>query len=421
VLSGFSFIPKGVEMNRTLSYVPLVALAALAACSDQPTQPAAAVPQAPAAADQAGRYIVVLKEDDGMSPSFARAAVGEVTEKTQVHADRVFSHVLPGFAAQLTAAQVAALRADPTVAYVEEDAPVRLFTTQTTNLPWGLDRIDQRNRPLSLSFTYTAAGAGVNVYILDTGITLTHLNLAGRANFIPNGAGGNFVGDANPDATDCNGHGSHVAGTVAGVFSGIAKAATVWGGRVVNCSGGGNASMVIAGMDWVAANGQKPGVVNMSLGYGNVQSVADAATRLVAAGFVVAVAAGNGDFLGRPINACTEAPAKAPNVLTVGATTNTDAEASFSNYGTCVDLLAPGVNITSSYYAVDNQVTDMSGTSMASPHVAGVAAVYLSTNPTATPATVMAALTSNATSNVLTLSKKSRQNGTPNKLLFTNY
>ncbi len=407
-------------MKRIHTLVPLVALAALAACSDQPTAPAAAVPQTPAA-DKVGSYIVVLKGEDAMSPSFARVAVGEVTEKTQVHADRVFSHVLPGFAARLTPAQVEALRADPTVAYVEEDAPVRLFTTQTTNLPWGLDRIDQRNRPLSLSFTYTAAGSGVNVYILDTGITLTHLNIVGRANYVPNGNGGDFVNDGRGNASDCNGHGSHVAGTAAGVYSGIAKAATVWGARVVNCSGGGNASMVIAAMDWVAANGLKPGVVNMSLGYGNVQSVADAATRLVAAGFVVAVAAGNGDFLGRPLNACNEAPAKAPNVLTVGATDNTDKEASFSNYGTCVDLLAPGVNITSSYYAVDNQVTDMSGTSMASPHVAGVAAAYLSTNPTATPATVMTAIKNNTTNNVITLHNRSRQNGTPNKLLFTNY
>jgi subtilisin family serine protease len=404
---------------KRFALIPALVLAA--ACSDQVTTPATPVDTTPAAAVESGRYIVVLKGDDGMSPSFARAAVGEITEKTQVHADRVFSHVLKGFAAQLSAAQVAALRADPAVAYVEEDAQVKLFTTQTTNLPWGLDRIDQRALPLSLGFTYTAAGAGVNVYILDSGITLTHANVAGRANYVPNGNGGDFVNDGRGNASDCNGHGSHVAGTAAGTYSGVAKLATIWAGRVVNCSGGGNASMVIAGMDWVAANGLKPGVVNMSLGYGNVQSVADAATRLVAAGFVVAVAAGNGNFAGTPIDACTEAPAKAPNVLTVGSTTSTDAESSFSNYGTCVDLLAPGSSIVSSDYTIDTGLTTKSGTSMASPHVAGVAAVYLSTNPTATPATVMTALKNNTTNGAIALHRKSRQNGTPNKLLFTNY
>jgi subtilisin family serine protease len=405
-------------MKRSFALIPALALAA--ACSDQATTPAAPEPTVPAVSSS-GRYIVVLKETDGMSPSFARAAVGEITEKTQVNADVVFSHVLNGFAAKLSDAQVSALRADPAVAYVEEDAEVKLFTTQTTNLPWGLDRIDQRNLPLSLGFTYTAAGAGVNVYILDSGIRLTHLNFTGRANYVPNGRNGDFVNDGRGNASDCNGHGSHVAGTAAGTYSGVAKLATIWAARVVNCQGGGNASMVIAAMDWVAANGRKPGVVNMSLGYGNVQSVADAATRLVAAGYVVAAAAGNGNVAGTPIDACTEAPAKAPNVLTVGATASNDTEASFSNYGLCVDLLAPGVNISSTAISADNALTTLSGTSMASPHVAGVAAVYLSTNPSATPATVMTALKNNTTSNVITRHSRSVSGGTPNKLLFFNY
>ena len=408
-------------MKRTNHLVPLVVLALAAACADQqPTAPAAAPPEAPAASSAGGRYIVVLKEgSDRMTPTFARAAVDEVTKTQKVTPERVFSHVLPGFAAELTEAQVAALRADPSVDYVEPDAQARLFTTQANPISWGLDRIDQRNLPLSLAFTYTATGAGVNAYVLDSGINLNHLDYVGRANYIPNGANGNFVGDAHGSAADCNGHGSHVAGTVGGTYSGVAKGVTLWAGRVVNCSGGGTTSMVISAMDWIAANGLKPGVVNMSLGYGNVQSVADAAERLVAAGFVVAVAAGNGNWSGRPIDACSEAPAKAPNVLTVGATANNDAEASFSNYGSCVDLLAPGVAIYSSDYQVVNQVVTKSGTSMAAPHVAGVAAQYLELNPAATPAQVMTAIKNNTTSGVVSLHRSSRRNGTPNKLLFT--
>ena len=408
-------------MKRSTALTSLVALAFVAACADQPTTPAVTAPQAPAAS-ATGRYIVVLKEgSDQMTPTFARAAVDEVTKTQRVVPERVFSHVLPGFAAELTEAQVAALRADPSVDYVEPDAEARLFVTQTTNLPWGLDRIDQRSLPLSLGFTYTRSGAGVNVYILDSGIRLTHLDVAGRASYVPNGKNGDFVNDGRGNASDCNGHGSHVAGTAAGTYSGVAKAATIWAARVVNCQGGGTSSMVIQAMDWVAANGRKPGVVNMSLGYGNVQAVADAATRLVAAGYVVVAAAGNGNISGTPIDACTEAPAKAPNVLTVGATASNDTEATFSNYGTCVDLLAPGVSIVSSSYSSDTGLTTKSGTSMASPYVAGVAAAYLSGNLTATPATVMTAIKNNTTNSIISLHSRSRTYGTPNKLLFTNY
>jgi subtilisin family serine protease len=208
-----------------------------------------------------------------------------------------------------------------------------------------------------------------------------------------------------------------VAGTVGGLYSGVAKAVTIWMGSVVNCQGGGTSSKVIAGMDWIAANGQKPGVVNMSLGYGNVTAVNDAATRLVAAGYTVAVAAGNGNFAGKPINACNESPANSPNVITVGATDTNDKEASFSNYGTCVDILAPGVNIVSSSYSVTNQVVGMSGTSMASPHVAGVAAQYLGTNPNATPAQVATAIMNATRSNTITLHRSSKTYGTPNRFL----
>ncbi|HEX5724024.1 MAG TPA: S8 family peptidase [Longimicrobiaceae bacterium] len=402
-------------MKRS-SIAAVLAVAALAACSDDSQTPLAVAPEAPAA----GKYIVVLKDGGArQGPSFARVRAEGVAGEAEVKPTRVFTSVLNGFAAELTEAQLASLRNNPDVAYIERDAEVKLFTTQANPISWGLDRIDQLDLPLNAAFTYTATGAGVNAYILDTGINLNHLDYVGRANYIPNGANGDFVGDGHGSAADCQGHGSHVAGTVGGVYSGVAKGVTIWAGRVVNCSGGGNASMVIAGMDWVAANGLKPGVVNMSLGYGNVTSVRDAATRLVAAGFTVAVAAGNGNFIGQPINACNESPANSPNVITTGSTTNTDAESSFSNYGTCVDILAPGSAIYSSDYLVTNQVVTKSGTSMASPHVAGVAAQYLQLNPTATPAQVTTAIKNAGVLNTITLHRSSKRNGTPNRFLRT--
>jgi subtilisin family serine protease len=405
-------------MKRSLAVV--LPFLALAACSDEVTTPVAPSTPAVAAQSASGKYIVVFKDASFAGPraSISRA-ITEVAEGERIAPSHVYSAALKGFAAELNATQLAALRADSRVAYVEPDAEVKLFVSgvQTTLYSWGLDRIDDVDLPLDTNYGWTSDGTGVNAYILDSGINKNHADFGLRANYIPNGLGGNFVGDANPDAADCHGHGTHVSGTVGGTYSGVAKNVTLWVGRVVNCQGGGNASMVIAGMDWVAANGLKPGVVNMSLGYGNVVAVRDAATRLVAAGFTVAVAAGNGDFLGRPLNACNESPANSPNVITVGATDNTDKEASFSNYGTCVDVLAPGVNIVSSDYTVTNQVTGMSGTSMASPHVAGVAAQYLGSNPTATPAQVTTALKNAARTNTITLSKTSSRQGTPNKFL----
>jgi subtilisin family serine protease len=401
--------------------VLLLSIVALAACSDQAPNPVA-----PAAAPQAaspGKYIVVFKDASFGGPRASiSSAITDYAEGEQIAPSHVYSAALKGFAAELSERQLAALRADPRVAYVEPDAEVRLFTTQTVNLfSWGLDRIDDVDLPVDASFTYTADGTGVTAYVLDTGVNPAHLDFGTRAGFIPNGSNGDFVGDGHGSAQDCHGHGTHVSGTIGGIYSGVAKNVTIRVGRVVNCAGGGTASMVIAGMDWIAANGSKPAVVNMSLGYGNVTAVKNAAENLVAAGYVVAVAAGNGNFIGQPISACNESPANAPNVLTVGATDNTDKEASFSNYGTCVDILAPGVAIYSSDYSVTNQVVTMSGTSMASPHVAGVAALYLQNNPSATPAQAMTAIKGIAKSNTITLHQKSKKNGTPNLFLFTNY
>ena len=407
-------------MKRSLAL--LLPVLALAACSDEASSPVAPI-DAPAVQSAGGKYIVVFKDETFRGPRMTvTAAVRGAAEETGVEPTQVYGSVLKGFAAELTAPQLAALQADPRVAYVEPDAEAKLFVAgvQTTLYSWGLDRVDDVDLPLDNTYGWNSDGTGVNAYILDSGINLNHLDVVGRANYIPNGQNGNFVGDG-ATANDCNGHGSHVAGTVGGVYSGVAKGVTIWAGRVVNCAGGGNASMVIAGMDWIAANGVKPAVVNMSLGYGNVASVRDAATRLVAAGFVVAVAAGNGDFLGRPIDACNESPANSPNVITVGATDNQDREASFSNFGTCVDILAPGVAIYSADYSVTNQVVTSSGTSMASPHVAGVAALYLQNNPTATPAQVTAAIKGIGKTGTITLHQKSKKGRTPNLFLFTNY
>jgi subtilisin family serine protease len=402
-------------MKRSLA---LLALVALAACADESQSPVA--PLQPAS--EPGKYIVVFKDASFGGPRLSVAsAIAEVAGEEGAAPSAVFSSVLKGFAAELSADQVKALRADPRVAYVEPDAAVQLFTLQT-GATWGIDRIDQRDTPLSTTFTYVAQGVGVTAYILDTGIRKAHVQFAGRADYIPNGRGGDFVGDGRVNAEDCQGHGTHVAGTIGSTTYGVAKLVTLRSGRVVNCSGGGNASMVIAGMDWIAANGTKPAVVNMSLGYGNVQSVRDAATRLVAAGYTVVVAAGNGSaFFGTPQDACAQAPGGAATVITVGATTSSDAESSFSNYGACVDILAPGSSILSTTHTSNTATTTLSGTSMASPHVAGVAALYLSLNPAATPAQVTSALKANGTLNTITLHSRSRTYGTPNLFLFSSY
>jgi subtilisin family serine protease len=407
-------------MARPFAFVSLLALAA---CADVMQPPAATeTTRAPApTASGAASYIVVLNEEPAATPAAAGARVERVAGELRVRPAHVFRGVLQGFAAQLTPGQVQALRSRHDVAYVEPDAPVQLFTTQNNPISWGLDRIDDYNLPLDQSYTYTNTGAGVTAYVLDTGINLNHLDVVGRAAYIPNGSNGDFVGDGHGSAADCHGHGSHVAGTVGGTYSGVAKGVAIRAGRVVNCSGGGTASMAIAGMDWIRLNGAKPAVVNMSLGYGNLSSVRTAAENLVAAGFTVVAAAGNGNFAGTPLDACTESPAGAPNVITVGATDVTDDEASFSNYGTCVDILAPGVAIYSSDYLVTNQVVTRSGTSMAAPHVAGVAALILQSNPTGSPGLVWRHIYGNAVTNTISRHRLSIYYGTPNRFLFTDW
>jgi subtilisin family serine protease len=301
---------------------------------------------------------------------------------------------------------------------VEPDAPAQLFTTQLFPV-WGLDRIDQHDLPLNSQFTYTANGTGVTVYVLDTGVRKTHAQFGGRADYIANGAGGDFVGDGHGNAEDCHGHGTHVAGIVGGIGYGVARNVQLRAGRVVDCVGSGSASMAIAAMDWIVANGTYPSVVNLSLGYGDMQSVRDAAARLYEDRHVVVAAAGNGDFAGTPQNACQQSPAGYANALTVGSTTSADHESSFSNYGSCVDVLAPGSNIKSAWIANDTSSYTMNGTSMAAPHAAGVAALYLGLHPSAFPSTVNNTIKVNATSGVITLNNPF--SGTPNKLLYTNW
>jgi aqualysin 1 len=368
-------------------------LAVLAACADQPNP--TATPAEPA---QAGRYIVVLKDRPTGAPQFSL----QVAEEAGIRPRYVYSHVLNGFASDLSAQQVQALRSDSRVAYVEPDGIVHASTTQS-GATWGLDRIDQRDLPLNGTYTYTPTGSGVHAYVIDTGILLGHTQFGGRAT-----SGYDAVDGGSAD--DCNGHGTHVAGTIGSTTYGVAKSVSLHAVRVLDCAGSGTNSGVIAGMDWVANNHVKPAVANMSLGGGASQAIDDAINRMVSAGVTVVVAAGNENQ-----NACNTSPARAANAITVGATTNTDARASFSNYGTCLDVFAPGNNITSTWYTSTTATNTISGTSMASPHVAGVAALYLQGNPGASPATVTNAIVSTSTANKVT----SAGTGSPNRLLFS--
>ncbi|HEY0015978.1 MAG TPA: S8 family peptidase [Longimicrobium sp.] len=388
-------------MKRTLTPFALAALAVTAACSDGgPTQIAApgtgGAPLFAAAPGTGvdGEYIVVLK--DGANPHSVAAITGAGPR-------HVYTAALNGFSASLNQGQLNALRNNPAVDYIEQDARVEASTTQT-GATWGLDRVDQRNLPLNGNYDYTPTGAGVHAYIIDTGILTSHTQFTGR---IGNGydavtSGGNAV--------DCNGHGTHVAGTVGGTTYGVAKGVTLHPVRVLGCNGSGTNAGVIAGMDWVASNHVKPAVANMSLGGGASTATDDAINRMHNAGVTVVVAAGNENQ-----NACNVSPARAPNAITVGSTTNTDARSSFSNYGTCVDVFAPGSSITSSWYTSTTATNTISGTSMASPHVAGVAALYLQGAPAATPATVANAIVTTSTTGVVT----SAGTGSPNRLVFS--
>jgi subtilisin family serine protease len=400
----------------TKKFVPLALLVVLAACQDEssaPTGPRAALapPHTVSSSRDVipGRYIIVLNprsDSRVLAPQLIAAYGGTL--------GFVYTSALKGFSASLSPEAAAALRAMPSVTLVEEDQVVRAIETQS-GATWGLDRIDQRDLPLSTTYVFNARGTGVSAYIIDTGIRTTHSEFGGRAS-----VGVDAVGDGQ-NGNDCNGHGTHVAGTVGGTTWGVAKDVRLFAVRVLDCGGSGTWSGVIAGIDWVTTNHLSPAVANMSLGGGYSAAVNTAVTNSINSGVTYAIAAGNGDIFGNPVDACNQSPASTPAAITVGATTSTDTEASWSNYGTCVDIYAPGVSITSSWNGSDTDTRTISGTSMATPHVAGASALYLQANPTVTPAAVAAALVSNSTPNRIAQHAYSQFYGTPNRLLYMGF
>ena len=384
-----------------------VAVSALlmAACAEPTSVPSPAAPISPTdeapvyARGEAGgpipdQYIVVFDDDVADVPGLARQ-LNAAGRGTMLY---TYTGVLKGFAARMSAQAADALRTNPNVAYVEQDQEVTLAATQS-NATWGIDRIDQRSLPLSGTYTYNATASAVRVYIIDTGIYTSHTQFGGRASNVYDAFGGN--------GQDCNGHGTHVAGTVGASTYGVAKAVRLRGVRVLNCSGSGSWSGIIAGMDWVRLNHIKPAVANMSLGGGYSGSVNTAANNLASAGVFVVVAAGNSSA-----NACNYSPASASNVTSVMASTRSDARASYSNYGSCTHLYAPGSSITSTW--LNGGTNTISGTSMASPHVAGVAALYKATFGDASYSTIRSWLINNSTTGVIT----SNPSGTPNRLVY---
>jgi subtilisin family serine protease len=354
----------------------------------------------------AGSYIVVFKES-----SVTRAGVDQAARNLAAKHDgsvaRTYRAALRGFELKASPQRAARIAADPAVAYVEQNHTVRIQDTQNNPPSWGLDRIDQRNLPLSSSYTYPSTAPTVRAYIVDTGIRLSHNQFGGRAS-----SGFDAVDGGSAD--DCHGHGTHVAGTVGGTSYGVAKAVQLVAVRVLDCSGNGTNAQVIAGIDWVTADADGPAVANMSLGGGANGPIDTAVRNSINAGITYAIASGNGNLLGQRQNACNYSPARVAEAITVGATQSNDAAASFSNYGTCVDILAPGVSITSAWDDSDTATNTISGTSMATPHVAGVAALVLAANPSWTPAQVRDYLVNNSTTGVVT----NPGTGTENRLLF---
>ncbi|MFY1573766.1 S8 family peptidase [Verrucosispora sp. WMMD703] len=386
--------------------VGLATLAMMAAATPaMAAEPVGTVRSAGGATAVKDSYIVVFKDSE-VSRTAVGSSVDRLLRRHGGATARTYSAAVRGAEVRVSARAAARIAADPAVAYVEQNHVVSLAGTQTNPPSWGLDRIDQRNLPLNSSYTYPNTATNVTSYVIDTGIRTTHSDFGGRATW-----GTNTVDSNN---TDCNGHGTHVAGTVGGSAYGVAKATRLVAVKVLNCSGSGTNAGVIAGIDWVTANAVKPAVANMSLGGGANTSVDNAVINSINSGVTYAVAAGNGNAFGQRQNACNYSPARAAAAITVGATQSNDAAASFSNYGTCVDILAPGVSITSAWHTSNTATNTISGTSMASPHVAGAAALVLSANPSWTPQQVRDYLVNNATPNVVS----NVGSGTPNRLLY---
>lgn len=351
----------------------------------------------------AGRYIVVFKPGSA-AHHVSTAAIS--AERAGGKVDFTYSDALQGFAARLPDAALQGLRHNPNIEYVEADQVMNALQTYETAASWNLDRINQRALPLDRTYGYSSTGLGVTSYVIDTGIRPTHTEFTGRAS-----VGFDAVGDGR-NGIDCNGHGTHVAGTIGGYHYGVAKDVSLVAVRVLDCNGSGTISGVIAGVDWVTRNKHLPAVANMSLGGGVSSSLDTAVKNSIAGGVTYTIAAGNNNS-----DACKTSPARVTEAITVAATTSTDSRASYSNYGACVDLFAPGSSVTSAWNTSDSATNTISGTSMATPNANGVAAQYLQLYPTATPAAVTSAVNANATAGVVT-------NPGPkstNRLLYTNY
>ena len=387
-----------MRCQQTLVVALLLAAAGDAAIHAQSLHEAPSLVRV-AATPISDHYIVALRGDDDPEAVGLEAAgmfVGQLRH--------VYRSALRGFSVRLPKAAAEALARDPRILYVQQDGIVRVAATES-DAPWGLDRIDQRAAIASgdHAYEYTADGTGVHAYVIDSGIRTTHQEFGGRAHESFTTVNDGF------GAQDCYGHGTHVAGIIGGSAYGVAKNVTLHSVRVFDCSGTTSWSSVIAAVDWVIANRVNPAVVNMSLSGGVLQTMNDAVHRAVAAGIVVVNAAGNDNH-----DACGNSPASTPDAITVGATDASDTRASFSNFGPCVDLFAPGGSITSAYIGGDTATTTMSGTSMASPFVAGAAALYLQRHRDSTPADVSAAILATATAGAVHDAA-----GTPNRLLFT--
>ncbi|OZV80018.1 serine protease [Micromonospora echinospora] len=348
----------------------------------------------------ADSYIVVFK-DAMVAQTTVRDTAKRLVGKHGGQVARTYSAALRGFEVRVDAKTAARIAADPAVAYVEQNHTVSIAATQAPTPSWGLDRSDQRALPLDNSYTYPGTADNVTAYIIDTGIRTTHTDFGGRATW-----GTNTVDSNN---TDCNGHGTHVAGTVGGTAYGIAKGVDLVAVKVLNCQGSGTNAGVIGGVDWVTANAQKPAVANMSLGGGANATLDTAVRNSIASGVTYGLAAGNSNN-----DACTGSPGRTAEGITVGSTTNTDARSSFSSFGTCLDIFAPGSSIVSAWNTSDTATNNISGTSMATPHVVGAAALVVGANPTWTPQQVRDKLVNDATNGVVT----NPGAGSPNKLLY---